>query len=333
MQTSDIFLNSETRLRSGWRLAVFLIAFLIATSFLTVILVFILSRAYGREETEVMLNGNWGFAVQGIALLLSAACVGFACQKLFEDLPLKALGWAFHSGWFKDWLVGSLLGAATLIIATLTATLFGSFKFALTEARVFPTVGKTLAISFLIFVFAAAAEEVVFRGYPLQTLTRANLVWLGIAITSILFALVHQGNPNQNAAKVTKIMAFGNTALAGVWLAVVYLKTRSLWLPLGVHWAWNWMMAAVLGLPVSGITKLTPNPLLRATDMGPAWLTGGPYGIEGGAACTFALLLSIVFVWRTRLFSATDEMKALTTGETPRRTALPAQTRFRIPSA
>jgi len=177
----------------------------------------------------------------------------------------------------------------------------------------------------LIFIFAAAAEEALFRGYPLQTLTRANLIWLGIIITSVFFALVHQGNPNQDVATIVKFMAFVNTTLAGVWLAVVYLKTRSLWLPLGVHWAWNWLMAAVLGLPVSGITKLTPNPLLRATDLGPIWLTGGAYGIEGGVACTIALLLSTVFVWRTKLLSPTDEMKAFTSHEIPRRRPMQRQ--------
>ena len=333
MPVSDIFLNSEGRLRSGWRLSIFGLAFIIATSILSIILVLALSFTYDREEIEAVLKENWGFAVQGFILLVCAIGIGYGCQKLFEDLPFKALGWAFHPRWFKDWLVGSLLGAVTLVFATLIATLPGSFKFALTEAQVFPAVTKTLIFSCLIFIFAAAAEEALFRGYPLQTLTRANLIWLGIAITSIFFALAHQANPNQDASKTVKVLAFSNTALAGVWLAVVYLKTRSLWLPLGVHWAWNWMMAAVLGLPVSGITKLTPNPLLHATDLGPAWLTGGPYGIEGGVACSVAILLSTVFVWRSKLFSATYEMMAVTSRETPRRIELSAGTRFTRPSA
>ncbi|MEJ7710723.1 MAG: CPBP family intramembrane glutamic endopeptidase [Pyrinomonadaceae bacterium] len=108
-----------------------------------------------------------------------------------------------------------------------------------------------------------------------------------------------------------------NTALAGAWLAVAYIKTRSLWFPLGVHWAWNWMMGAVLGLPVSGITSLTPQPLLRVASNAPEWLTGGSYGIEGGVACTLALTLSTIFIWRTRFISPTPEMKAFTDAEKP----------------
>jgi hypothetical protein len=88
-----------------------------------------------------------------------------------------------------------------------------------------------------------------------------------------------------------------------------------MWLPLGVHWSWNWMMSAVLGLPVSGITSITPTPLLRATDLGPAWLTGGAYGIEGGAACTIAILLSTLIIWRMKWITATREMMDLTSHE------------------
>jgi hypothetical protein len=167
-------------------------------------------------------------------------------------------------------------------------------------------------MSALLFVFAALAEEALFRGYPLQTLTRAKLAWLAVFLTSVPFAAVHLNNPN-----VVKGFTFVNTALAGVWLAVAYLRTRSLWLPLGVHWAWNWALGSLFGLPVSGITTIAPNPLLHGTDLGPAWLTGGSYGIEGGLACTIALIVSTMFIWRMRLVSATPEMKELTSKENP----------------
>jgi hypothetical protein len=123
---------------------------------------------------------------------------------------------------------------------------------------------------------------------------------------------VHLKNPNVVAG-----FTFVNTALAGVWLAVAYLKTRSLWFPLGIHWAWNWAMASVFGLPVSGITELASNSLLHGIDLGPAWLTGGSYGPEGGLACTIALIVSTIFIWRTRLVSASPEMRLLTSQENP----------------
>ena len=104
---------------------------------------------------------------------------------------------------------------------------------------------------------------------------------------------------------------------AGVWLAVAYLRTRSLWFPLGVHWAWNWALGSLFGLPVSGINDLAPHPLLHGTDLGPAWLTGGSYGIEGGLACTITLIISTMFILRTRLVTATPELKTMTSQENP----------------
>jgi hypothetical protein len=138
------------------------------------------------------------------------------------------------------------------------------------------------------------------------------MAWLAIFLTSVPFAAVHLRNPNVAAG-----FTFINTALAGVWLAVAYLRTRSWWFPLGVHWAWNWALGSLFGLPVSGINDLAPHPLLRGTDLGPAWLTGGSYGIEGGLACTITLVVSTLFIWRTRLVSATPEMKRLTSQENP----------------
>jgi hypothetical protein len=57
--------------------------------------------------------------------------------------------------------------------------------------------------------------------------------------------------------------------------------------------------------------------LLRGIDNGPTWLTGGAYGIEGGAACAIAVIISTIFIWRTKLLSATEEMKQLTDSENP----------------
>ena len=171
---------------------------------------------------------------------------------------------------------------------------------------------QTLVFSAALFIVAALAEEALFRGYPLQTLTRANLAWLAVFLTSVPFAAVHLRNPNVAAG-----FTFINTALAGVWLAVAYLRTRTLWFPLGVHWAWNWALGALFGLPVSGITDLAPHPLMRGTDHGPVWLTGGSYGIEGGLACTNTVIVATIFILRTSLISTTPEMKRLTSQENP----------------
>ena len=197
-------------------------------------------------------------------------------------------------------MIGSALGAASLLLAALLTALIRGIRFSFDTAAA-PVIGQTLLGSLLIFLVAGAGEELLFRGYPLQTLTRARLAWLGALLTSVPFAAAHLRNPNAVAG-----FTFINTALAGVWFAVAYLRTRSLWLPFGLHWAWNWTQGALLGLPVSGIERIAPAPLLKAVNAGPDWLTGGAYGIEGGAACTIALVISTVVIWRAKLFVRAD---------------------------
>jgi membrane protease YdiL (CAAX protease family) len=278
----------------------FWVAFLICAQ-LTQIVLFVASLVLRRSQrTNRRLLGI--VAGHG-SILFSAFVVGWACGALLEELPFRALGCAPHRGWLKNLALGSGLGTASLLLAALFATVTRGIHFRLDPAGTRP-IGQTLIVSLIIFVFAAAAEEMLFRGYPLQTLTRANLVWLGILLTSVPFAAVHLRNPN-----VVPGFTFINTALAGLWLAVAYLRTRSLWLPLGLHWSWNWAQPSLLGLPVSGIERISPAPLLKAMNAGPDWLTGGAYGIEGGAACTLALLISTVIIWRSKLFAQADVPK------------------------
>jgi membrane protease YdiL (CAAX protease family) len=248
-----------------------------------------------------------------IIFLLCALGAGYLCARFLEGLPWHSLGLTIHRGWLRDFVFGSLVGIITLAIAVGIATAAGSLSFAVTSSAVLLSAGKTLLTSAVLFIVAALAEEAAFRGYPLQTMARAKLAWLGLLLTSLPFAAAHLTNPN-----VVPRATFANTALAGIWLGVAYLRTRSLWFPLGVHWSWNWALGSVCGLPVSGITIFSQT-LLNGKDLGPAWLTGGSYGIEGGVACTIALIVSTVFLWRTRWLSAPPELLKLTSEENPAR--------------
>jgi membrane protease YdiL (CAAX protease family) len=297
MEAHNFFLDEKKHLRSGWRLAIFAVAFLVCVQLSQVVLFLVLAAALHLSPAD-MGNSNWAFVAGHGSILFSGLLVGWACGALFEELPFRALGCSPHRGWLKNLGLGSVLGALTLVLAAMLATITRGvhFRFDPAGARL---IGQTLGVSLLLFVFAAAAEEIVFRGYPLQTLTRAKLAWLGVLLTSIPFAAVHLNNPHAVPG-----FTFLNTALAGVWLAVAYLRTRSLWLPLALHWSWNWAQASVLGFPVSGIERIAPAPLLQAINAGPDWLTGGAYGIEGGAACTVALIISTLIIWRAKLFAS-----------------------------
>lgn len=311
MDLKQVFINSAGRLRSGWRVLIFILVY-VAVLFLLSTLVRVGYAVGLRMAPGRSLGAFAEDLIFRLRLLVSALLAGFLCTRWLERLPWRALGLTMHAHWWRDLVVGSLIGIASLALATAIAAAVGGLRFTASPRTMLLQVVQTLVLSAVLFIFAALAEEALFRGYPLQTLTRAKLAWLGILLTSVPFAAFHLQNPN-----VVKGFTFINTALAGVWLAVAYLRTRSLWLPLGVHWAWNWALGSLFGLPVSGITTIAPNPLLHGTDLGPAWLTGGSYGIEGGVACTITLIVSTLFIWRMKFVSETDEMKELTSKENP----------------
>jgi hypothetical protein len=103
---------------------------------------------------------------------------------------------------------------------------------------------------------------------------------------------LHARNPSASA------LSIANTALAGVLLSLAYLRTRALWLPIGLHLSWNYAQAFLYGLPVSGLEFSAK--LLSAQPGEVVWLSGGSYGPEGSVLAMAAATLASVWLGRTR---------------------------------
>jgi membrane protease YdiL (CAAX protease family) len=266
---------------------------------------------------SIPINANRGtvlsFIVPNVVLLILAIVFGWLCGKFLEDLPFRALGLWFTKNWLKDLLLGLIVGSAAIIFAVLTAILFGGMRLESNQTAGSSAIFVTLFVSLIVFFIGALAEEAYFRGYMLQTFARAGFAWLAIGFTSLYFASAHLNNQNANWISTL------NTALAGVWLGTAYLKTRNLWFPFAIHLTWNWLQGAFFGIPVSGITSLSTAPFLRQTDKGINLWTGGDYGIEGGIACTIAIIVSAVLIWLAPFIKPSEEMLALTGEEIPKR--------------
>ncbi|MBK9165241.1 MAG: CPBP family intramembrane metalloprotease [Acidobacteria bacterium] len=286
MPVSSIFFGPDGVLRSGWRFAVFSALFIVAWVIVTVS-AFALASPFGIETGA----GSATFLlINGVFTTAAALLIGWLCARTFERLPFSSLGASFSSGWLQNLAIGSLLGAATLSLAIGIAWAFGGVSFAMNQAGA-SAILQTLALTFAVFFAAGAAEEALFRGYIFQTFDRSRLTLFAIVLTSLLFATVHNANPNAS------VFSWSNTFLAGIWFAVAYLRTRDLWFATGLHVMWNWMQGAFFGIEVSGLKELIPAPFLVKADAGPVWLTGGDYGLEGGIACTVALLFSTALIW------------------------------------
>lgn len=309
MGLRDIFINQFGRLRSGWRFALYVVLLiLISILFETGLrLVYAIGRNFVPSFRYAGYAADFTYRLTFLATGLGA---GYLCARLLEGLPWRSLGLTLHDHWIRDLIVGSLVGIAGLAFAVIIALARGGFRFSLVPGELVMSSVRSLIASGLLMFVAALAEEAAFRGYPLQTFVRARLVVFGVLVTSVPFGLIHLGNPN------IEPFALINTILAGVWLGVAYLKTRSLWFPLGVHWGWNLALGWIFGLPVSGL-RLVGTPLLTGYDLGPAWLTGGNYGIEGGLAGTLAMIAFTVITWFLPVVSPTPELLKLTSEENP----------------
>jgi membrane protease YdiL (CAAX protease family) len=281
MDISAIFFGADGRLRSGFRFLVFVALFTISAGVLVAV-----QTALLPPTTDLATH----FLISNLAIIVPALLIGWLCNRFLDKLPFSSLGVSSTDGWLKLFAVGLAIGAITLCFAVLIAFAFGGLSFS-PDPLDRQSIERTLALSFVVFFVAAAAEEALSRGYPMQTFFHSDLRFFGVMFTSLLFASGHLGNPNSTW------LAFLNTFLGGVWFGVAFWKTGSLWFPFGMHLMWNWMQGAFFGIEVSGLTDITSAPLLKEIDRGPAWLTGEAYGIEAGVATTVALIVSIVVIY------------------------------------
>jgi len=247
--------------------------------------------------------GYFGEILLVNSLMFAALLIVFkVLTSAFERRAFGSFGLALGGRWHRELGRGVVVGTVMVLavggleralrLATFTS---GSYR-----AGVLAESGL-VACAFLLL--AAFNEEMVFRGYPFQRLVDAAGPLGAVVITSMLFGAVHLGNPHHTLASTL------NTMLVGVPLSVAYLRTRALWLPVGIHFSWNLVLGAGLGLPVSGLN--IPHSLLVSHVQGSALLTGSEYGPEGGLLATGVIVAATLYLAFSRSIYISEEMKKL----------------------
>jgi membrane protease YdiL (CAAX protease family) len=276
-------------IRAGWRLLMYgLLWLMLVTALYRVAWRFIDERAM-MDDILVMLVAS---LVAGWVMLLAV-----------DRRPMGALGFAADPAAGRDSVLGTAVGGAMLGAAVVLLAVAGMARWVADTGSGWEYVAA-LAQSLAFFAVAAAAEEAAFRGYAFQALVQGMGAWPAVVATSALFAWGHAGNPG-----VTPV-ALANIFLAGIMLAVAYLRTRSLWFATAVHLGWNWTMQSLLGFPVSGLNEFD-TPLYDVRELGPDAVTGGAFGPEAGIAATVTIAAGTVWMWRTRRLRESERMVAL----------------------
>lgn len=199
-------------------------------------------------------------------------------------------------GWRTDGRLALRL-ARGVGLGALMAALAVGLAFALDDATVrlthdwsrWPAIAVPLVIG---LVFAALAEELLFRGYPLRRLADAVGPAPAMAVLAVLFGLAHAKNPSAT------VFSTVNVALAAVWLSFAFFSTGGMALAWGLHFGWNAGLALLFDAPVSGLTFAVPG-----VDYAPgphAWVDGGAFGPEGGAVTTIVMIAGTLAIIGTR---------------------------------
>lgn len=280
------------KLRAPWRILLFLTVSAALAAGLSLVVGLLLPAPTDRL---------WGIGLSSLVATIALVAASAIMMRAVEREPLSALG-LVPGDLGRDWNQGAFIGGAFMAVVIAVQAILGWLGFETEPGGLLGWL-EHVAVLGLVLAVAAASEELIFRGYPFQVLVEGLGVWPAIIVSSALFGGIHVFNPGVDALAVV------NISLAGALMAAAYLRTRSLWTATGLHWAWNWMMAAVLDLPVSGLDFDSPGYDL--TERGPDVFTGGAFGPEAGLLATALVLPLIAWVLRTRQLQPSARMREL----------------------
>jgi uncharacterized protein len=254
---------------------------------------FISSRIIaGRSANGITQRFNLEPGQQLLAalFLLFLLAVGFSLLNTIarqHDSLRGVLGLPDRPTARTEWLQGAALGWGMAILTVLPLVLSRSLYVTFWTA---PRAFGLLLINLAAVAVGTLAEEVVFRGYPFRRLIDA-IGPVGATLTmSLLFAVAHAVHTDSSWASILL------TTLAGILLSVAWLRTHGLWLPWGIHFAWNASLGLLFGLPVRG--DIGSATVVLSNAHGPLWLTGGDYGPEAALFTILALTIGIIVLVR-----------------------------------
>lgn len=226
-----------------------------------------------------------------LGVFLASAAATAVVIRVFERGRLEDVGLAWWPRGGRNLLAGTAAGLAAGLGAVLLPAAFGLAELVRAPGPELAwSAGKFLFVTALLW-FGAAGEELMFRGYAFQVLLRRFGPAWTIAPFAVLFAWAHAGNPHAGWAGLAV------TLLWGLVLGFAFHRSGDLWLPIGIHFGWNWALP-LLGVQVSGFTMGLTGLAVR-WKAGPLW-SGGEYGIEGGLPGAAAAVALGVWLWKRK---------------------------------
>lgn len=262
-----------SELRAGWRLCIFLVIVIALINATNLIFRRLLR---GADQTTLFLV----FQVINFIIFLFASWV----MGLIEGRTIADYGLPLRGAFRLQFWQGVLLGFASITGLLVAMRVVGVFYFG-SIALHGVDIWKWAVVYALVFTLVALREEFRARGYALFTLSAGIGFWPAAILSAAYFGYSHHGNSGEDWIGLFNAGAFGLLA------CFLLRRTGHLWMPIGLHLAFDWGETYFYGVADSGQTL--PGHLLNSSSSGPAWLSGGTVGPEGSVLCTFL----IVIVW------------------------------------
>jgi len=230
--------------------------------------------------------GNYLLAA-AVGGFLAAVVATVLAMRIFERASLADIGLNWNRSSVRNLLVGLTGGAGAACIVLAGPVLCG-----LAEFRPVPGAEPhwyTLLFVTGILLFGAIGEEMLFRGYAFQVLVDYLGPYATVLPLGVLFGLAHASNLGVTTLGVVNTMAWG------VLLGYSFIRSGDLWLPIGLHFGWNWALP-LFGVNLSGFTMDVTGRVLH-WKIGLLW-SGGAYGPEGGLLTSLVIVALFVYLWK-----------------------------------
>ncbi|MGA2352077.1 MAG: CPBP family glutamic-type intramembrane protease [Terracidiphilus sp.] len=257
--------------------------------FIMAVLWFFLARGMAHHGALGMAGEQWSPLIEqallALLLLLGYAGMGFVLDR--ELHPVSAQGLPIRAGWKGEAGLGLAVGWAVAVACVLPMVVGGGIAIVLVLGT---SAWGWLLADAAFFALAALAEEIAFRGYGFQRFTEAVGPVGATLGYAAFYAIVQALLPGSNRT------SFAVSVVLSLVLTTAYVRTRALWLSWGINFGWKACRALVFGLAISGVSN--QSPVVQGNPMGPFWLTGGGFGLDGSWVAFIALLITLPVVYR-----------------------------------
>jgi membrane protease YdiL (CAAX protease family) len=257
--------------------------------FLIAVLYFFLARSLAHRSAMVLASDQWSPLLEQaflvFLLLLGYAALGFWLNR--QMYPITEQGLPRREGWPREVGMGLATGWGLAVVGVLLLALGGGIAISISTGR---SAWGWLLADAAFFALFTLGEEIAFRGYGFQRFAYA----VGPIGASLGFAAYYA--VVQSLVQGSSQVSFMVSVALGLLLSAAYLRTKALWVSWGLNFGWKASRALLFGLSVNGVNS--HSPVVQGDPMGPFWLTGGGFGLEGSWVTLFILIAALPLVFR-----------------------------------